>query len=65
MWVVVILEQGFNPSTLWWTIYSGYSSTSVVQTEGLNGKYDKLIKLICNVNHDLMLQFKLDFDCMR
>lgn len=38
MWVVVILEQGFNPSTLWWTIYSGYSSTSVVHTERLNGK---------------------------
>lgn len=45
MWVVVILEQGFNLSTLWWTIYSGYSSTSVVHTERSNGRYDKLCNL--------------------
>lgn len=39
--ILIILEQGFNPSTLWWTIYSSYSSTSVVHTERLNGKYDQ------------------------
>lgn len=44
-WVVVILEQGFNASTLWWTIHSGYSSTSIVHTARLNGKYDKLCDL--------------------